>query len=192
MSQITVQEGSPVVHTVTADVGLGYSLKDFRLTIRNSRGRVVKSAFPSTVAGKTLTFTLTLSKSDMQWFASCADCAFSNGRFDVIGAPASGFAPDPPSPVIQSGSVSPSGSLPCGECGGEAPPPDDPPPGGGSGGDDPFETGEDDILTSLPQPPSDVCLPPSFSASGPSVPTPCGGGSGGTGEGGFANPTPSP
>lgn len=116
------------------------------------------------------------------FFSLCDECKLVEGTYTVMVeyvSPVDGYKSYK---KVDSGSVVVSGPTGCSDC--EDAPPDE---GGGGGGEEAgggaSEYGEPDAGDSFPprpRAPADPCLPPSFTAPTPSVPTPCSGGSGGT------------
>lgn len=184
MGTIALQPGGRTTVTVSVPQPNFYSVRSARLFIKVGE-RDVYISTPDSASRDSIVFTIGLSNSQARRFASCSDCNWKTGTYRVRlfeGA----FPLDPSFKDIDSGSVTVTGDLPCSDCGGEDPPgPPSPPPGE----DDPFGTDNDggDPLISAPDEPPAACLPPPFTASPPTVPTPCGGGSGGSGTVGFSN-----
>lgn len=184
MGTIALQPGRSTTLTVSVPQPNFYATKTAQLYIK-ARDREVYTGSPASVSSDSIVFSVALSDSQFQRFASCSDCSWKPGTYRV--RVFEGALPlDPPFKDIDSGSVTVTGEIPCSDCGGEDPPGPPSPP---DGEDDPFGTDDDggDPLIPGPDAPPNPCLPAPFSASPPTVPTPCGGGSGGSGAVVFSN-----
>jgi len=150
-----------------------YDPDSAEMIIATQKGQRVRTLSVQNATNSSVTFSGTVSKSQAKGLYNCKQCEPVAGRYVVFMN--QGTKPlDPPSINIASGSVSLSGPPPCGDCGGSDPDPEPPPPGGGGGGDNPYGPADPgDDLVRLPLPPGSVCLPPSFVAPPPGVPTPC-------------------
>lgn len=182
MGTLALQSSGTTTFTVPVPQPNFYSVSSARLFIK-VRNRPAGSYIPSSSSGDSIVFSVALQSSQLQKLADCRSCAYRTGTYQVM-LEEGAAALDPPFKIIDSGSVTVSGTLPCRDCGGEDPPgPEDPPPGE----DDPFgDPGDEgDPLIPGPDEPPASCLPPSFTAPAPAVPLPCGGGGSG-GSGGLA------
>lgn len=179
MGTLALQSGGSTTLTVSVPQPNFYAVSSASLFIKVG-GRSVRTVFPSSFSRDSIVFSVSLSSLQLRKFGSCIDCAWKVGTYQVKlfeGAQAL----DPSFKLIDSGSVTVTGMLPCPDCGGQAPPGPAPPP---PGRDDPFGSADDegDPLILGPDEPPEPCLPPSFIAEPPVVPTPCdGGGSGSSG-----------
>jgi hypothetical protein len=179
MGTLALQSGGSTTFTVSVPQPNFYSVSTARLFIKVG-GRDVVSFLASSFSRDSVVFSCSLSWTQLGKIADCGDCAWKGANYTVRlleGAQAL----DPSFKNIDSGSVTITGDLPCSDCGGEDPPgPEEPPPGE----DDPFGDPSDDGDPLIPGPdePPETCLPPSFTAPAPTVPTPCGGGTGGSGN----------
>jgi hypothetical protein len=180
MGTLALQAGSPTTLTVSVPQPNFYSVSSARLYLKIG-GRPGAQFSPSSSSRDSIVFSFQLSTSQLRKFAHCGTCSWrTEGTYEVKLDEGAQLL-DPPFKVIDSGSVTVAGSIPCSDCGGDDPPgPEDPPPGD----DNPFgdPSNEGDPLIPGPDAPPDQCLPPSFTATPPTVPTPCGGGSGGSGN----------
>jgi len=165
---LTITPDVPFTLTVPIPQPNFYDPASAQLSISTAKGQSVRSLTPSSVGNASLTFSGTVSKSQARGLYQCAQCQGVEGRYSVILREGS-IPLDPPIKTIATGSVSLSGPPPCGECGGSDPDQDPPPEGDNAFG----RVGPGDDLVPLPRPPSSVCLPPSFVAPPPGVPTPC-------------------
>jgi len=170
-----------VAYTIPgADAAGSADPKYARLYI-SARGFLVARLPPTTSnAGATGTATWSGSVKTAS-FAVCNECKFVEGIYEVLVEYVSPLDGYKSYRKVDSGSVIVSGPTGCKDC--EDVPPDE---GGGGGeeegGGGASEYGEPDAGDSFPprpRAPGDPCLPPSFTAPTPSVPTPCSGGSGG-------------
>jgi hypothetical protein len=187
MGSISVNNGA-FTHTVSAPGRPANTMANARLQFLTERLRLIQSFAPVSYSAGTASFAETIFQSNLNKVADCLSCLWFAGKYQVVVDDGQLLG----SPVLDFGSVSFSGILPCVDCGGTAPPPPATPPGGGSGGDSPYGTPTDwePGVGPPPNPPA-TCLPPAFTQPSAPVPSPCGGGgSGGSGAGGFANPTP--
>jgi hypothetical protein len=170
---ITVNAGSKATHTVAVPQPNAYALSTAKIYIKDSRGKPIVTRMPVSFTKTSLTFEFEITTRQHAAFYNCGACSSMAGDYQVMlfeGAQAL----DPPQKVIEKGSFNVTGSPPCGDCGGDDPEPPPPPPGGGSGGDSPYGAEpQSDEFVPPPPPPGSVCLPPSFVAPPPGVPTPC-------------------
>jgi len=189
MGSISVSNGS-FTHTVSSPGTHPNKMKGAKLLFYSERATLIQQFSPDSYAEGIATFSGTISQGSLvgtagglKRVANCDDCTWQTGIYGVI-------AEDAANTILDSGSVSFSGVLPCSDCEGEDPPPPDAPPGG-SGGDNPYGSPTNwEPGVAPPAPPPDVCLPPPFVNPPSPVPDPCGGGgSGGSGSPGFGNPT---
>jgi hypothetical protein len=170
---LSITPDVPFTLTVPVPQPNFYDTCKAQLFISTAKGKAVRTLAAEKCTKTSVTFSGTVSKTQAKNLYNCASCQSVEGRYSVIAREGS-IPLDPPIKTLATGSVSLSGPPPCGECGGSDPDPDPPPPGGGSGGDNPYgpvDPGDD--LVPLPPPPGSVCLPPSFVAPPPGVPTPC-------------------
>lgn len=179
---LSLQPGGSQTITVAVPQPNFYAVSTARLFVKQG-DRSVAQVTPSSTTPTSVVFNVSLSDSQLRLFSNCGDCSWRPGSYTVI-LYEGGTPLDPPFKVIQRGSVTLSGTVPCLDCGGESPPAPSPPP---PGADSPYgEVDAGDTLIAAPTPPGSICLPPSFVMPSPTVPTPCSG-SGGTGTSGFSN-----
>ena len=144
------------------------------------RGRSASATLPvSKTNGPPLHMTWSSSDVNIGWLRECDNCTFVDGtyaiRISYVGSDGIQTAM-----VIESGTVSVTGTLGCEDCEGGS-------TGESGGAEQPAEGGaeqygpvsEGDDLPNFAALPAEPCLPPSFVAPAPAVPTPCSGGSGG-------------
>jgi hypothetical protein len=144
------------------------------------RGKSASSTLPvSSTNGSTLHMTWSSSGVDIGWLRDCGNCTFVDGTY-AIRISYVGLDGIQTTKLIESGTVSVSGTIGCKDCedGGGGEEPTEEPAEGQSDEYGPVSTGDD--LPNFASLPAEPCLPASFVAPAPAVPTPCSGGSGGT------------